>query len=194
MALAVLVGGLLLGLAGCQSTTAPPAWIPPHLPVAAPGSQPAAPASWPTTPVARPAYEALVAQNAANLQAQRVELDLLADQARRDAAGRQAELAAMAAAYNTRVESASAQASIARLDFERQDEFKIALLEAGGLVVGQAATGTFNPVSLVPLAIGLLGGAWGLGNKLDNRRKDVVIADLKIAPGNAAGSPAEAKA
>jgi hypothetical protein len=103
---------------------------------------------------------------------------------------RNAEIAARVAAWNTRVEAASETAAMDRLELDRQDEFRGQFLDVLGSVAVQGAAGTLNPVSLLPLAIGLLGTAWGVGTKIDNGRKDGVIVDLK----NAAKPPLEAKA
>jgi len=47
-------------------------------------------------------------------------------------------------------------------------------------VITTAAEGTLNPAALIPIGIGLLGGALGLGTAADNRRKDAVIKKIKV--------------
>lgn len=83
------------------------------------------------------------------------------------------------AAFNEEVKAFNQQVQVGLEDLQRQDEFKQQLLDTVGIVAVGAADGTLNPASLVPIGIGLLGGALGLGTSADNRRKDKLITDLK---------------
>lgn len=97
----------------------------------------------------------------------------------KDFAVRRIELDAKTAAFNEEVKAFNEQVQAGLDDLHRQDEFKQELLNTIGLVATNAADGTLNPASLVPIGIGLLGGALGLGTSADNRRKDKLITDLK---------------
>jgi hypothetical protein len=93
---------------------------------------------------------------------------------------RRLELDMQSAAFNEEVKAFNQQVQAGLDDLQRQDEFKQQLLDTVGIVAVGAADGTLNPASLVPIGIGLLGGALGLGTSADNRRKDKLITDLKV--------------
>jgi len=97
----------------------------------------------------------------------------------KDIAVRRIELDAQLAAFNEEVKAFNDRIIAGQQDLQRQDEFKQQLLDTVGLVAISATEGTLNPTALVPIAIGLLGGAVGLGTAADNRRKDKVITELK---------------
>ncbi|HPC65345.1 MAG TPA: hypothetical protein P5175_06220 [Anaerohalosphaeraceae bacterium] len=90
------------------------------------------------------------------------------------------ELDGQVAAFNEEVNAFNERVQTGLDDLTRQDEFKQQLLDTIGVVAIGATDGTLNPAALVPIGIGLLGGALGLGTSADNRRKDKVITDLKI--------------
>jgi len=98
----------------------------------------------------------------------------------KDFAVKRIELDGQVAAFNEEVAAFNERIQTGLDDLQRQDEFKQQLLETLGTVAIGATDGTLNPVSLVPIGIGLLGGALGLGTSADNRRKDQVITDLKV--------------
>ena len=104
------------------------------------------------------------------IEALQEQATLAGEQAQIDAAI--AKNAAAVTAYNARVEAGIE-------DLDAQDAYKAEALETIGAIATQVATGGLNPVSLIPIAIGLLGGAYGVGKKADNVRKDTVIAALK---------------
>lgn len=81
------------------------------------------------------------------------------------------------ASHNAKVTAFNAKAEAAEADLDRKDEIRAQLLESIGAVATQAATGAFNPVSLIPMALGGLSLALGLGASADNRRKDKIIAN-----------------
>ena len=90
-------------------------------------------------------------------------------------------------AFNEEVATFNARVQDGLDDLLRQDLFKQQLLETIGGVAVSATEGTLNPTALVPIAIGLLGGALGLGTSGDNRRKDKLISSLKIDQLSTAG-------
>ena len=85
------------------------------------------------------------------------------------------------AAFNEEIKAFNQRVAAGLEDLARQDAFKAELLDTIGVVAIGATEGTLNPAALVPIGIGLLGGALGLGTSADNRRKDKVITDLKVA-------------
>jgi hypothetical protein len=89
------------------------------------------------------------------------------------------ELDAQAAAFNKEVDAFNIQVQAGIADLDKQDAFRQELVNTVGLVATQAAQSSLNPVSLLPIGIGLMGTALGLGAAADNRRKDTVIAALK---------------
>lgn len=99
----------------------------------------------------------------------------------KDFAVQRIELDGQIAAFNEEVKTFNERVAAGLDDLQRQDEFKQQLLETIGLIAVSATEGTLNPAALVPIGIGLLGGALGLGTSADNRRKDKVITDLKAA-------------
>ena len=104
----------------------------------------------------------------------------------KDFAVQRIELDAQIAAFNEEVRAFNERVAAGLDDLQRQDEFKQQLLETVGLIAVSATEGTLNPAALVPIGIGLLGGALGLGTSADNRRKDKVSTDLKATPSAAA--------
>ena len=100
-------------------------------------------------------------------------------QVEKDLALRRVQLDAQLAAYNEEVTAFNSQVQSGQEELDRQDVLRAQLLDIVGVVATGAAEGTLNPVSLIPLGIGLLGGALGLGAAADNRRKDRVITGLK---------------
>ena len=99
----------------------------------------------------------------------------------KDFAVQRIELDGQIAAFNEEVKTFNERVAAGLEDLQRQNEFKQQLLETVGMVAVSATEGTLNPTALVPIGIGLLGGALGLGTSADNRRKDKVITDLKAA-------------
>ena len=98
----------------------------------------------------------------------------------KDFAIRRIQLDGLAAVFNEEVAAFNAQVQAGQEDLLRQDLFKQQFLETVGGVAISATEGTLNPTALLPIAIGLLGGALGLGTSADNRRKDKVISTLKV--------------
>lgn len=98
----------------------------------------------------------------------------------KDFAVKRIELDGLAAAFNEEIKAFNERIQAGLDDLQRQDEFKQQLFDTIGVVAMGATEGTLNPTALVPIGIGLLGGALGLGTSADNRRKDKVITDLKI--------------
>ena len=86
---------------------------------------------------------------------------------------------ALVAAYNEEVNAFNVQVQAGNEDLDQQDEFRSNILETVGSVAIQAAEGGLNPVSLIPIAVGLFGGALGLGASADSLRKNKVIKNLK---------------
>ncbi|MBN2559920.1 MAG: hypothetical protein JXQ75_03195 [Phycisphaerae bacterium] len=115
----------------------------------------------------------------APLKVDRGEFHRQTAQGEKDLALRRVQLDAQLAAYNEEVAAFNERVEAGLGDLDRQDELRAQLLETVGVVATGAAEASLNPVSLIPLGIGLLGGALGLGTAADNRRKDRVITDLK---------------
>jgi len=141
-----LTMGAVLGMTGCESTTA-------GLAMANDGAPP--------ENVTRSEFQRQALITETDFTVRRLELDM------------------QTAAFNEEVKAFNEQVQLGLDDLQRQDEFKQHLLETAGVIVTSATDGTLNPVSLVPIGIGLLGGALGLGTSADNRRKDKLITDLK---------------
>lgn len=99
----------------------------------------------------------------------------------KDLAVQRIELEAQIAAFNEEIRAFNERVAAGLEDLDRQDAFKQQLLDTVGLVAVSATEGTLNPAALIPIGIGLLGGALGIGTAADNRRKDKVITDLKTA-------------
>lgn len=72
-----------------------------------------------------------------------------------------------------------ARTDVGLADIETERMKYVAVLEALENISMQAATGTLNPLALIPMAFGLGGLLFGVGRGYDNKRKDAVIADLK---------------
>jgi hypothetical protein len=89
------------------------------------------------------------------------------------------ELDAQVAAFNKEVDAFNIQVQAGIAELDKQDAFRQEIVNTVGLVATQAAQSGLNPVSLIPIGIGLMGTALGLGAAADNRRKDTVIAQLK---------------
>lgn len=104
----------------------------------------------------------------------------------KDFAVHRIELDAQIAAFNEEVKTFNDRVAAGLDDLTRQEEFKQQLVDTLGMVAVNVTEGTFNPTALVPIGIGLLGGALGLGTSADNRRKDKVITNLKATPSAAA--------
>lgn len=117
----------------------------------------------------------------------RAEFARQADTAQKDLALRRVAIDADLAAYNEEVKAFNQRVDAGLEDLDRQDEFRAEILNTVSLVAANAAGGTLNPVSLIPIGVGLLGGALGLGAAADNRRKDRLITDLKQPSGQQAG-------
>ena len=99
----------------------------------------------------------------------------------KDFAVKRIELDSLMAAFNEEIKAFNQRVQAGLEDLAKQDAFKSELLDTIGVVAIGATEGTLNPAALLPIGIGLLGGALGLGTSADNRRKDKVITDLKIA-------------
>ena len=98
----------------------------------------------------------------------------------KDFAVQRIQLDASVASFNEEVTAFNAKVEAGYADLDRQDAFRQEIVNTVSLVAASAAEGTLNPISLIPIGIGILGGALGLGAGLDNRRKDQVIRDLKM--------------
>ena len=99
----------------------------------------------------------------------------------KDIAVQRIELEAQVAAFNEEIKLFNDRIAAGQEDLARQEAFQQQLFDTVGLIAASAAEGTLNPAALVPIGIGLLGGALGLGTAADNRRKDKVITELKTA-------------
>jgi len=113
------------------------------------------------------------------VEVSRVEFNRQAITVEKDLSIRRVNLDAQVAAFNEEVNAFNRRLEAGLEDLDTQDEFRQELLNTIGLFATQAAEGSLNPISLIPLGIGLLGGALGLGVAADNRRKDKVIQGRK---------------
>lgn len=100
--------------------------------------------------------------------------------AERTLGDQKADIDAAIAKHNESVKAYNAMVDAGTADLDRQDEYRAELLTTLGSVATAAAAGGFNPVALIPIAVGLLGTLYGVGKKADNIRKDTVITELKI--------------
>ena len=123
---------------------------------------------------------AATTEDAAALKVTRSEFENQVLLSEKDFAIGRIQLDGMVAIFNEEVAAFNAQVQAGLEDLLRQDLFKQQLLETVGGVAISATEGTLNPTALLPIAIGLLGGALGLGTSADNRRKDKVISTLKV--------------
>ena len=123
----------------------------------------------------------IAASDGAPVKVSRSEFQRQALVGEKDFAIKRIELDGLAAKFNEEVKAFNERIQAGLDDLARQDEFKQQLLDTIGSVAIGATDGTLNPMALVPIGIGLLGGALGLGTSADNRRKDKVITDLKIS-------------
>lgn len=110
-------------------------------------------------------------------QVTRTELQIEVIEGKATLDGEAMVLEAALAAHNGKVVAFNAKAEAAEADLTRKDEIRAQLLESVGAVATQAASGAFNPISLIPMALGGLTLALGLGASADNRRKDKIIAN-----------------
>jgi len=94
-------------------------------------------------------------------------------------AAREANITAMVDTLNAEKLAVQKKVDAAIVELDRQDQFKANIVETIGKVGMSLADGTFNPMSLIPIAIGFGGLAYGGGKKYDNVRKDKVIAENK---------------
>ncbi len=111
----------------------------------------------------------------------RDEFNLQVNEAQKDLAVERVQLDAEVSKFNREIEAFNQRVEAGIEDLDRQDEFRRELLDTAGLFAAEAAGAGINPVSLVPIAIGLLGTSLGLGTSADNRRKDKVITELKTS-------------
>lgn len=123
----------------------------------------------------------VVAADGTATKVSRSEFERQAMVGEKDFAVRRIELDGLMAAFNEEIKAFNQRIAAGLEDLARQDAFKTELLDTIGVIAIGATEGTLNPAALVPIGIGLLGGALGLGTSADNRRKDKVITDLKVA-------------
>ena len=123
---------------------------------------------------------AATTEDGAALKVTRSEFEHQALGGEKDFAIRRIQLDGLAVVFNEEVAAFNAQVQAGLEDLLRQDLFKQQFLETVGGVAVSATEGTLNPTALLPIAIGLLGGALGLGTSADNRRKDKLISTLKV--------------
>jgi len=91
-----------------------------------------------------------------------------------------ARLEAAVAEFNGDVERFNAQVDLGRGDLDAQDAVRAELLTLLGNGLTDALAGRLNPAAFVMPGLALLGAALGIGKTLDNRRKDKVIARMKV--------------
>ena len=123
---------------------------------------------------------AATTEDAAVVKVTRSEFEHQALVGEKDFAIRRIELDGLVAVFNEEVATFNAQVQAGLENLVRQDLFKQQFLETVGGIAISATEGTLNPTALLPIAIGLLGGALGLGTSADNRRKDKLISTLKV--------------
>lgn len=111
----------------------------------------------------------------------RDEFNLQVNESEKDLAVQRVQLDAEVEKFNQEIAAFNDRVEAGIEDLDRQDKFRRELLDTAGLLATEAAGAGINPVSLVPIGIGLLGTSLGLGTSADNRRKDKVISDLKTS-------------
>ena len=97
----------------------------------------------------------------------------------KDLAIRKIQLDSLVAEYNVEVEAVNAQIDSGYADLDEQDALRVELATIAGSVVTSAATGTLNPVSLIPTGLAALLAFLALGQSGDKRRADARIRALK---------------
>ena len=90
------------------------------------------------------------------------------------------DIQAMLEKHNSKVESHNQRRQAGLDDLAEQDEMKAKVLEvAGGAVAQYPSGGSVSVAPLIMSAFNLGAIGWGVGNKLDNKRKDKKIAEQK---------------
>jgi hypothetical protein len=89
-----------------------------------------------------------------------------------DLAARRVQLEAALAEHNEQVAAFNERVDLAEADLQRQEELRAQILRYAGVIAAEAASGNINPAGYIPIGVGLLGAALGVGTKIDNRRKD----------------------
>lgn len=117
-----------------------------------------------------------------HLAVNRMEFERQVIDAEKEYAIERVQLDSKVAAFNEKIAAFNKQVESGLNDLDQQDQFREQILDTIGLVATEAAEGSINPVSLIPIGIGLLGASLGLGTSADNRRKDQVISNLKSNP------------
>ena len=115
-----------------------------------------------------------------NVEVTRVELNQQVINSEASFAKREAELTAVIASLNADKLAEKQKVDAAITELDKQDEFKANLIEIGGQIGMDLAAGTLNPLALIPIAVGISGLIYGGGKKIDNVRKDAVIAERKV--------------
>ncbi len=111
-------------------------------------------------------------------------LDLETADAKVDLDKQRANIERATATLNANVRAHNSKLAVSTGDLDRQDEQKQAIIDVAATVAMTAASGAFNPASLIPIAFGMLGGAYGIGKKKDGNRKDETIVALKAGASN----------
>jgi hypothetical protein len=98
-------------------------------------------------------------------------------------AERRAALEEAVAVFNADVDSFNDWADDAQTEIEREAAFRREVLQTGGVLVQESIETGFNPSALISWLLGLGATAWGVGTKIDNRRKDRRLKTLKLETG-----------
>ncbi|MEN6306258.1 MAG: hypothetical protein ABFD91_00760 [Anaerohalosphaeraceae bacterium] len=90
------------------------------------------------------------------------------------------DIEAMLDKHNAKIAAHNDRKEAGLEDLNRQDERKSQILEiASGAVGNYASGGTVSGMAVLMSLLNLAGIGWGIGNKVDNVRKDQVIAEQK---------------
>ena len=111
------------------------------------------------------------------VDARQFELEILAGQG--DLTARRSDLTGAMERFNADVETFNARVQLGRDDLARQEQVRAELLALLGAAATDAIAGQLDPRGFIVPALGLLGGAFGIGKTLDNRRKDRIIRQLQ---------------
>ncbi len=90
------------------------------------------------------------------------------------------DIEAMLDKHNAKIAAHNDRKEAGLEDLNHQDERKSQILEiASGAVGNYASGGTVSGMAVLMSLLNLAGIGWGIGNKVDNVRKDQVIAEQK---------------
>lgn len=116
------------------------------------------------------------------VQVTRTQLEQEATQKSADLLARRSLIESQARTLNSDIEAFNQAIETATQDLDRQDQFKVRIIETIGGIGLALADGTFNPASVIGSVTQLALVGLGVGAGIDHLRKNRVIAQLKQSP------------